>query len=98
MKVKVAQWCPTFCYPLDNTVHGILQVRILKWVAIPFFKGLNPGFLHCRQILYQLTHQGSPRILEWVAYPFSSRSSQPRNQARVIPISQMRKLKHREVK
>ena len=29
----------------------------------------------CRQILYQLRHKGSPRILEWVAYPFSSRSS-----------------------
>ena len=33
----------------------------------------NPGLLHCRQIFYQLSHQGSPRILEWVAYPFSSR-------------------------
>ena len=42
-------------------------------------QGLNPGLLHCRQILYQLSHKGSPRILEWVAYPFSSRSSQPRN-------------------
>ena len=34
-------------------------------------QGLNPGPLHCRQILYHLSHQGSPRILEWVAYPFS---------------------------
>ena len=34
-------------------------------------QGSNPGLLHCRQILYQLIHQGSPRILEWVAYPFS---------------------------
>ena len=33
---------------------------------------------HCRQILYQVSHKGSPRILEWVAYPFSSRSSRPR--------------------
>ena len=41
-------------------------------------QGLNPGFPHCRQILYQLSHQGSPRILKWVAYPFSSGSSQPR--------------------
>ena len=39
----------------------------------------NSGLLHCRWILYQLSHQGSPRILEWVAYPFSSRSSRPRN-------------------
>ena len=31
----------------------------------------NPGLLHCRQIFCQLSHKGSPRILEWVAYPFS---------------------------
>ena len=37
-------------------------------------QGSNPGLLHCRQILYQLSHQGSPRTLEWVAYPFSSGS------------------------
>ena len=39
----------------------------------------NPGLPHCGQILYQLSHKGSPRILEWVAYPFSSRSSWLRN-------------------
>ena len=39
----------------------------------------NPGLLHCRQILYQLNHKGSPRILDWVVYPFSSRSSWLRN-------------------
>ena len=38
-------------------------------------QGSNPGLLHCRQILYQLSHQGSPGILEWVAYPFSRGSS-----------------------
>ena len=42
-------------------------------------KGLNSGLPHCRQILYQLSHKRSLSILEWVAYPFSSRSSQPRN-------------------
>ena len=47
----------------------------------------NPGFPHCRWILYQLNHQGSPRILEWVAYPFSSGSSQLRNQTRVSCIA-----------
>ena len=35
-------------------------------------QGSNPGLPYCRQILYQLSHQGRPRILEWVAYPFSS--------------------------
>ena len=43
-------------------------------------QGSNPGLPHCRQILYQLSHKGSPRILEWVAYHFSSGSSRPRNQ------------------
>ena len=38
-------------------------------------QGLNPGLSHCMQILYQLSHKGSPRILEWVAYPFSRGSS-----------------------
>ena len=42
---------------------------------------------HCRWILYHLSHQGSPRILEWVAYPFSSRSSQSRNEIGVFCIA-----------
>ena len=37
--VKVAQSCPNLCNPMDHTVHGILQVRILEWVAFPFSKG-----------------------------------------------------------
>ena len=48
---------------------------------------LNPGLPHCMQILYQLSHRGSPRILEWVAYLFSSGSSQPRNQTRMSCIA-----------
>ena len=50
-------------------------------------QGLNPGLPSCRQILYQLSHQGSPRILEWVASPFSSGSSQSRNQTGVSCIA-----------
>ena len=46
-------------------------------------QGSNPGLSHYGQTLYQLSHQGSPRILEWVAYPFSSGSSWPRNQTGV---------------
>ena len=42
--MKVAQLFPTLCDPMDYTVHGILQARILEWVAIPFSRGLpNPG-------------------------------------------------------
>ena len=50
-------------------------------------QGLNPGLPHCRWVLYQLSHMGSPKILEWVAYPFSSGSSQPRNRTRVSCIA-----------
>ena len=72
---------PHGLYSLD----WILQARILEWVAFPFSRGSsqptqgsNSGLLHCRLILYQLSHKGSPIILEWVACPFSSGSSQPR--------------------
>ena len=70
---------PRFATPW--TVHGILQARILECVAFPFSRGIfptqesNPGVPHCRQILYQLSYKGSPRILKLVAYPFSSGSS-----------------------
>ena len=85
VKVKVAQPCLTLCDPVNYTVHGILQARILEWGSLSFLQGIfptqgsNPGLLHCRRILYQLSHKGSPRILEWVAFPFSRWSSWPRN-------------------
>ena len=79
--MKVAQSWPALWDPLDYTVHGILQARILEWVAscsllqgIFPTQGLNPGLLHCRQILYQRNYQGSLRA----AYLFSRGSSQPR--------------------
>ena len=50
-------------------------------------QGLKPGLPHFRWVLYQLSHRGKPRILEWVAYPFSRGSSQPRNQTGVSCIA-----------
>ena len=50
-------------------------------------QGSNPGLPYCRWILYQPSHQGSPKILEWVAYPFSSRCSWSRNQTGVSCIA-----------
>ena len=59
---------PTVCDPVDcsppgSCVHGTLQARILEWVAISLGIFLtqesNLGLLHCRQILYHLSHQGS---------------------------------------
>ena len=38
-EVKVTQSCPSLWYPMDYTVHGILQARILEWVAFPFSRG-----------------------------------------------------------
>ena len=133
--MKFPQSCPTLCDPVDCnllgfSIHGILQARILEWIAISFSRGSswprdqtpvsciggrrfnlwatrgayspwnspgqntmgslsllqrifptegsNPGLPHCRW-----NHKGSPRILEWVACPFSSRSSWPRNQTGV---------------
>ena len=62
-KKWVTQSCPTLWDPMDYTVHGILQTRILEWVAFPSPGDLaNPGLLHCRQILYQLSHRGSPSL------------------------------------
>ena len=39
VKVEVTQSCLTFCDPMDYIVHGILQARILEWVAFPFSRG-----------------------------------------------------------
>ena len=67
-----------------NSPGQITGVGILSLLQGIFpTQGLNPGLLHCRRIPYQLSHQESPRILDWVPYPFSSRSSQPRNWTRV---------------
>ena len=41
-EVKVALLCLTLCDPMDYTVHGLLLVRILEWVAIPFSRGSSP--------------------------------------------------------
>ena len=84
-KWKLLQLCPTLCDPMDCTWNspgqniGVGSLSLLQGI-FPI-QGLNPGLPHCRQILYQLNHMGSPRILEWVL--FSSASSQPRNQTGV---------------
>ena len=70
VRLQLTGSCLTLCDPMDYAVHGILQARILEWVAFPFSRGIiptqgsNPGLLHCRRILYQLSHQGSPTCQE----------------------------------
>ena len=70
----VAQSCLTLCEPEDcslpgPSVHGILQARILEWIVMPSFSGSSQprdqtqALPHCRQILYCLSHKGSPRLV-----------------------------------
>ena len=76
----VTQSCPTLCDPMDPPGNlcpwGFSRQEY--WSGLPCRPpgdlpnpGVEPGLPHCRWILYSLSHQGSPRILEWVAYPFS---------------------------
>ena len=78
--VLVAQLCLTPHDPMDfsppsSLVHGILQARILEWVASSFSRGSSQprdrtwGLLNCRRILYHLSHQGSQMVasnFSWV--------------------------------
>ena len=94
----VARSCMTLCNPKDSSPPGSsvpgdspgkttgMGCHALLHRIFPT-QGLNPGLPHHRWILYWLSHQGSPRILEWVAYPFSRGSSWPRNQTRVSCIA-----------
>ena len=91
--MEVTQLCLTLWDPMDYTVHGILQARILKWAAFPFSRGSSQArdrtqVCHIAGRLFnQLSHKGSPRVLEWVAHPFSSGSSWHRNRTRVSCIA-----------
>ena len=69
--------------PGQNT--GVGSLSLLQGIFPT--QGSNLGLPHCRRILYQLSHEGSPRITEWLAYPFSSISSRPGNQTRVSCIA-----------
>ena len=67
----------TDCSPPGSSVHGEspgqnsgVGCHALLQGIFPT-QGSNPGLPHCRWILYHMSHQGSPRILEWVAYSFS---------------------------
>ena len=69
----MAQLHPTLCDPMDCIVHGILQDRILEWIAIPFPR--------CRRILYQVSHQG--RMFNYCTISLISHTSKTVLQARL---------------
>ena len=82
------QSCPTLLYSpwsYPGQIIGAGSISLPQGIFPT--QGSSPGLLHCRQILYQLSHKGSPRILEWVAFPFSSGSSRPRDRTGVSCIA-----------
>ena len=93
----VTQSCLSLCDPMDCNLPGSsvlgnspgkntrMGCHALLQGIFPT-QGSNPGLIS-RQILYHLSHQGSPRILEWVAYPFSRGTSWPRSQVKVSCIA-----------
>ena len=79
VKVKVAHWCPSFCNPIDYTVHGILQARILEWVGFPFSRWPSQSGIEPRSPTLQAdclpseppekpknTGVGSLSLLQWI--------------------------------
>ena len=79
-KWKSAQSCPSLCDPMGYTVHGVLQARILEWVAFPFSRGSSQP----RDRTHTVHGVLQARILEWVAFPYSRGSSQPRDQTHTV--------------
>ena len=78
-------WDPMDCSLLGSCVRGdsagkntgVGSHALLQGIFPT--QGLNSGLPNFRQIIYHLSHQGRPWILEWIAYPFSKGSSRPRN-------------------
>ena len=81
-EVKVTQLCPTLCDPMNYTAHGILQARILEWVA---FSSKGSSQPRDRTQVFHIaggffTSWGTKEAQEyWSGYAFSSWSSWPRN-------------------
>ena len=90
-EVKVTQSCPTLCDPMDYIVLGILQTRILEWVAIPFSRGSSQSRDRTGVSLIAgrfFTSWATREAQEyWSAYPFSRGSYWPGNQTGVSCIA-----------
>ena len=79
---------PMDCSPPGSSVHGILQARILEWVAMPSSRGSSrPEIELTSPESLALKADSLPRILEWVAISFSRGSSRSRDQTHVSRVS-----------
>ena len=86
--------------PGQNT--GVGSLSLLRGIFPT--QGSNPGLLQCRQIIYQLSHKASPRILEWVAYPSpvdlpdpGIKPGSPASQADSLPTELLGKSNHHSI-
>ena len=91
-QMTLAQSCLTLCDPMDSTVHGILQARVLEWVGVPFSRGSSQprDWIQVSRIaggFFTSRDTREAREYWWVAYPFSSGSSWPRNRTGVSCIA-----------
>ena len=82
VKVKVTQFWPTLCDPMDTTIHGLLQARILDWVAIPFSRGSSQPRDRAKSSCmmysaYQLNEQVENRQSWHIPFPVWNQSVVP---------------------
>ena len=80
VNVKVTLSCWTLCDPMDHTVHGILQARILEWIAFPFSRGSSQPrdqtqVSHVTGRFYQLSHKGSPLDFKTILENYGNQNS-----------------------
>ena len=92
VKVKVAQLCPTLCDCMNYTIHGILQIRILEWVALSSPEDLHNTGIKTRPPPLQVDSlpaepQGKPKNTGVGNLSLSSGSSRLRNQTGVSSIA-----------
>ena len=81
MKAKVSQSCPTLCDPMDYTAHGILQARVMEWVAFPFSRDLPNSWIELRSPALQSDSlpaepQGKPKNIGVGRLPILQQISQ----------------------
>ena len=109
-EVKVIQSCPTLCNPMDYTVYGILQARILEWVAFPFSRGSSQPrdriqvshiagrfFTSWATRKPKSTGVGSLSLLQWIFPTQESNPVSPALQVDSLPIELSGKPKSQQL-
>ena len=78
VKVKWAQSCLTLCDPMDYTVHGVLQARMLDWVAFPFSRGSSQHkAVNLSPVPASMTYKVQRTIWAWSPEPWAAGGYDP---------------------